>query len=205
KGRRDKARRKAYEASRVAGVGELGKKRSTRLLRLLAVLIVLGWAVSGWSATKIKDADCLTCHGDASFTTEENGRQVSLFVDQNKLKHSFHGRLFGCVDCHADVKSLAHEAPPKKITCEGCHQAAQQAYARSIHARQAKPGAASGATCVDCHGSAHEVVAPGNLDSPVNHANIPITCGRCHGQKFINSANGVSAQTFISYQESVHG
>ena len=189
----------------MAGVDELGEKGSARLLRFLAVLIVLGWAVSGWSAAKIKDADCLTCHGDASLASEENGKQVSLFVDQNKLKHSFHGRLFGCVDCHTDVKSLAHNTPPKKITCEGCHQAAQQAYARSMHAKVTKPGAASGATCFDCHGSAHEVVAPRNPDSPVNHANIPTTCGRCHGQKFINTANGVSAQTFVSYQESVHG
>ena len=60
-------------------------------------------------------------------TAEENGKQVSLFVDQDKLKHSFHGRLFGCVDCHTDVKTLAHDTPPKKITCAGCHQAAQQA------------------------------------------------------------------------------
>ena len=183
----------------------LGMKRGERLLGFFAVLVSIGWGASGWGAQKIKDADCLTCHGDASLTTEENGKQVSLYVDQNKLKHSFHGRLFGCVDCHTDVKSLAHETPPKKITCAGCHEAAQQAYARSMHAKATKPGAASGATCVDCHGGAHEILTPGNPASPVSHANIPATCGRCHGQKFITSANGVSAQTFVSYQESVHG
>ena len=41
--------------------------------------------------------------------------------------------------------------------------------------------------------------------SPVNHANIPATCGRCHGQKFLMESNGESAQAFISYQESIHG
>jgi cytochrome b subunit of formate dehydrogenase len=170
----------------------------------LAALIFIGWTVSGWGATKIKDSDCLACHGDASLTTEENGKQISLFVDQAKIKHSFHGRLFGCVDCHTDVTSLAHDTP-KKITCAGCHQAQQQAYMRSMHAKPTKPGAASGATCADCHGSAHEILTPGNPASTVNHANIPSTCGRCHGQKFITTANGVSAQTFVSYQESVHG
>jgi cytochrome b subunit of formate dehydrogenase len=165
----------------------------------------LATVTSCWAAPKIKDSDCLTCHGDSTLATDENGKHVSLFVDKDKLKHSFHGRLFGCVDCHTDVKSLAHDTTPKKITCAGCHEAAQQAYARSMHARPAKPGAASGATCEDCHGSAHQVLTPGNPASPVNHANIPITCGRCHGQKFIASANGVSAQTFVSYQESVHG
>src|SRR5271169_5638205 len=66
----------------------------------LAFLILLLWAPRCWGAPKIKDADCLTCHGDSTLTTEVNGKQVSLFVDRDKLKHSFHGRLFGCVDCH---------------------------------------------------------------------------------------------------------
>jgi hypothetical protein len=74
-----------------------------------------------------------------------------------------------------------------------------------MHAKASKPGVAAGATCVDCHGSAHAVLTPGDPASPVSHANIPSTCGRCHGQRFIASANGVSAQTFGSYQESVHG
>ena len=99
--------------------------RSSLLLQTMALflLVCLTSSPVARAAQKIKDADCLTCHGDASLITEENGRQVSLFVDQNKLKHSFHGRLFGCVDCHTDVKSLAHDAPPKKITCAGCHEA----------------------------------------------------------------------------------
>ncbi len=173
--------------------------------RQLALMTLLIGAPSSWAAQKLKDIDCLTCHGDSTLTTDENGKQVSLYVDKDKLKHSFHGRLFGCVDCHTDVKSLVHDAPPKKITCAGCHEAAQQAYARSMHAKPVKAGAALGATCVDCHGSAHETLTPGNPASPVNHANIPVTCGRCHGQKFITSSNGDSAQAFVSYQESVHG
>jgi cytochrome b subunit of formate dehydrogenase len=189
----------------MAGFIGLRNKRSDRLLRCLTGLIALGWAVSSFPATRIKDADCLTCHGEPSLSTEQNGRQISLYVDQSKLKHSFHGRLFGCVDCHTDVKSLAHETSPRKITCEGCHQAAQQAYARSMHARTARPGQPVGATCIDCHGGAHQILTPGDPASPVNHANVAITCGRCHGQKFITTANGVSAQTFVSYQESVHG
>ena len=183
----------------------LEKKGSVRLLRFLAALILLGWAASGWCAAKIKDVDCLTCHGDTSLTVDKNVKQVSLFVDQNKLKHSFHGRLFGCVDCHTDVKSLAHDTPPKKITCGGCHEPQQQAWMRSMHARPGKPGVASGATCVDCHGGAHEILTPGSPGSTVNHANIAITCGRCHGQRFITTASGVSSHTFTSYQESVHG
>jgi hypothetical protein len=55
--------------------------------------MLLAGSASIWGAPKIKDSDCLTCHGDSTLTTDENGSRVSLFVDKDKLKHSFHGRL----------------------------------------------------------------------------------------------------------------
>ena len=135
-----------------------------------------------------------------------NGKPESLYVDQEKLKHSVHGAMFSCVDCHTDVKSLAHDQPPKKITCAQCHADAQQAYAHSLHAQAGMPGNGSpAATCEDCHGGAHAMLAGDDPKSPVNHANIPATCGRCHGQKFLMESNGQSAQPFFSYQASVHG
>lgn len=153
---------------------------------------------------KLKDRDCLACHGDSTLTEDVNGKQISLFVDQNKLRKSIHGGMFSCVDCHTDVKSLAHETPPKKISCAGCHADAQAAWEHSNHAKltAAKTPAA---TCTDCHGAPHEVLATDDAHSPVSHANIPVTCGRCHGQKFLMESNGESAQPFLSYQESVHG
>ncbi|MFY9852931.1 MAG: cytochrome b/b6 domain-containing protein [Terracidiphilus sp.] len=133
-----------------------------------------------------------------------NGKQVSLFVDEGKLKHSIHGDMFACVDCHKDVKSLAHDTAPKKVRCAECHADAQEAYTHSLHASTYRAGG-PGANCQDCHGGAHEVLAASDAKSPVNHANIPVTCGRCHGQKFLMESTGESAQPFISYQDSVHG
>jgi len=75
---------------------------------------------------------------------------------------------------------------------------------QSLHAKVTHAGKVS-ADCLDCHGEAHAVLAGGAPDSPVNHAHIPATCGRCHGQKFLMESNGVSTQPFVSYQESVHG
>ena len=170
----------------------------------IAAFLFLG-AWNAYGAQKLKDEDCLACHSDATLTQDVNGKPVSLYVDQAKLKHSIHGAMFGCVDCHTDVKSLAHEKPPAKISCAGCHADAQQAYAHSLHAKDGKPGQTVAATCEDCHGGAHQVLASDDAKSPVNHANIPTTCGRCHGQKFLMESNGQSAQTFISYQQSVHG
>jgi cytochrome b subunit of formate dehydrogenase len=153
---------------------------------------------------KLKDEDCLACHSDSALTTDANGKQLSLYVDQNKLKHSIHGEMLSCVDCHQDVKTLIHESTPRKITCAQCHADAEAAYSHSLHAKAAKGGQAA-ANCQDCHGGAHEVLASADAQSPVNHSNIPVTCGRCHGQKFLMESNGVSNQPSISYQESVHG
>ncbi len=170
------------------------------------VLSLFFCACAACAEQKPKDKDCLGCHSDSTLTTEVNGKQISsrLYVDEGKLKHSVHGDLFACVDCHKDVKGLVHETAPKKVTCAECHADAQQAYAHSLHAK-AKQGAAPAANCQDCHGGAHEVLAAADAKSPVNHDNIPTTCGRCHGQKFLMESNGESGQTFVSYQQSVHG
>ncbi|MGD0156859.1 MAG: cytochrome b/b6 domain-containing protein [Terracidiphilus sp.] len=168
------------------------------------LFFLLAWASSAHAVQKLKDADCLTCHGDASLTEDVNGSAESISVDQSRFKHSIHGSMFRCVDCHTDVKSLAHEAPPKKITCSQCHADEGQGYAHGIHAQVTSKGKIP-ASCQDCHGDVHEIVSGDDPKSPVNHANIPATCGRCHGQTFLMESNGVSAQPFISYQASVHG
>jgi cytochrome b subunit of formate dehydrogenase len=177
---------------------------SRNILAQTLALSLIFFAFTARAEQKPKDKDCLACHSDATLTTEVNGKQVSLYVDESKMKHSIHGDLFACVDCHKDVKGLVHETTPKKITCAECHADAQQAYAHSLHSK-AKPGAAASANCQDCHGGAHEILAATDAKSPVNHDNIPTTCGRCHGQKFLMESNGESGQPFISYQQSVHG
>jgi cytochrome b subunit of formate dehydrogenase len=179
-------------------------KPAKNILALAALPCLLAGAFSARAQHKLSDQDCLTCHSDSTLTTEVNGKQVSLFVDEAKLKHSIHGDLFTCVDCHKDVKSLAHDTTPQKVTCAQCHADAQDAYAHSLHSKPAKNGGLA-ANCQDCHGGAHQILAATEASSPVNHANIPTTCGRCHGQKFLMESNGESAQPFLSYQESVHG
>jgi len=176
-----------------------------RILTQTLALSLLIWACPAHAQHKLKDSDCLACHSDPTLMTEVNGKSVSLRVDADKLKHSVHGALFSCVDCHTDVKSLAHESTPQKITCAQCHADAQEAYSHSLHAKRTKGSAAAAANCQDCHGGAHEILAADDPKSPVNHANIPTTCGRCHGQKFLMESNGESSQPFTSYQDSVHG
>jgi cytochrome b subunit of formate dehydrogenase len=176
-----------------------------RILCQTLVLSVLLWASAADAEHKPKDEDCLACHSDSTLTRDVNGKKVTLYVDSKKLKHSIHGTMFSCVDCHKDVKGLVHETTPQKITCTQCHADAKEAYSHSAHAKGNKPGKGPAANCENCHGGVHEILAVDNSESPVNHANIPVTCGRCHGQRFLMESSGVSAQPFISYQESVHG
>jgi cytochrome b subunit of formate dehydrogenase/nitrate/TMAO reductase-like tetraheme cytochrome c subunit len=174
---------------------------------LLASTLALSFLAASPAASaqhKLKNSDCLACHSDATLTKEVNGKPVSLFVDENKFKHSIHGSIFSCVDCHKDVKATLHETPPAKVRCAECHADSQQAYEHSLHSKNSQSGTVA-ANCEDCHGGAHEVMAASDAKSPVNRANIPGTCGRCHGQKFLMESNGQSTQPFVNYQESVHG
>ena len=149
--------------------------------------------------------ECLACHSDATLTHDENGKSVSLHVDPQTFKDSIHGSIFTCVDCHTDVKSAAHETTPKKITCAGCHADEQAAYDRSFHGKAVRGGNTRAASCVDCHGSAHELLPASDPKSRVHHANIPATCGSCHSQQFVMENSGLSLQMVASYQQSVHG
>ena len=178
---------------------------ASRTLTQALALSLLACAFTARAEHKLKDKDCLACHSDNTLTKDVNGKPASLFVDEAKFKHSIHGGMFACGDCHKDVKSLVHETPPQKVTCAQCHADAQEAYSHSLHAKASKAGQPVSANCQDCHGGAHEILAADDAKSPVNHANVPVTCGRCHGQKFLVEGNGESAQTFMSYQESVHG
>ena len=176
----------------------------SRFFTLSFVLFLFFWAAKANAAQKVKDEDCLACHSDATATTQIKGKTVSLFVDRAKFKHSIHGGMFACTDCHTDAKTLPH-GTLKSVGCNGCHADVQQAYTHSIHAHDGKPGQTAAATCQDCHNDVHTVLASSDPASPVHHDNIPGTCGHCHGQRFLMAASGVSAQPFLSYQDSVHG
>ncbi|HTZ95658.1 MAG TPA: cytochrome b/b6 domain-containing protein [Terriglobales bacterium] len=182
--------------------------RRARALALLSPLFLTLCAFAGQkpkALPKPTNDDCLACHGDQSLTHDVNGKPVSLFVDPAKFKDSMHGSMFQCVDCHTDLKTSPHETTPAKVSCATCHADQQAAYDRSFHAKAIQQGDKQAATCVDCHGSPHELLAAGDPKSKVNHANIPATCGTCHGQKFVMEASGHSAQPFVSYESSVHG
>ncbi len=180
-------------------------KRCGWLIALLLLLPVFAVAAGKpKTAAKMSNEECLACHNDATLTKDENGKQVSLHVDDAAFKASIHS-TFGCTDCHADIKAFPHDPTPVMPKCATCHSDEQAAYDHGIHAKAAAAGNTNVAKCQDCHGNVHTILPAGDPKSKVAHANIPQTCGACHGQKLVMSSSGVSSTTFNSYEQSVHG
>ena len=71
--------------------------------------------------------------------------------------------------------------------------------------RRQRRAIANVAKCQDCHGNVHEILPASDPKSKVAHANIPATCGACHGKQLVMASSGVSSAPFNSYEQSVHG
>jgi cytochrome b subunit of formate dehydrogenase len=166
--------------------------------------LLLGPGLALASGAPLQNSDCLACHGDQSLTATVNGKNVSLFVGEEGFQKSVHGVL-GCVDCHADVKSIPHNPGLTMPQCGSCHGNEVAAYSKSAHGKAAARGNAFAAGCENCHGEVHTMLTGTDPGSKVFHANIPATCGKCHQQSFVMRASGLSTQVFFSYQQSVHG
>jgi len=105
-----------------------------------------------------------------------------------------------CWDCHGSHGILPAKDPQSPVfklnlpqTCARCHsnpgltreyemkypEVASQ-YTDSIHGRALlKMGLIVAPSCNDCHG-VHAIKRDVDRDSPINHANVAKTCGKCH-------------------------
>ncbi|MBV8545074.1 MAG: cytochrome c3 family protein, partial [Acidobacteria bacterium] len=163
-------------------------------MRKLIIAAAFVFAAASANA-QMTNAECLACHDTPG---------MPQHVDAKKLAASVHAPL-DCTNCHADVKAYPHDPAPKPVDCASCHADSVAAWDNSLHAKAVKSGVARGAKCADCHGPAHEILPSSDPKSKTSHANIPATCSTCHGQKFVMSKAGLSAQAAISYQTSIHG
>jgi len=106
---------------------------------VLCFALLLITVAAAKTAPKMSNEDCLSCHNDSSLKKDENGKQVSLHVDDAKFKASIHSAL-GCTDCHSDIKALPHEPTPAKPVCATCHADQQTAYDHGVHGKAAAAG-----------------------------------------------------------------
>jgi cytochrome b subunit of formate dehydrogenase len=156
-------------------------------------------------------AQCVDCHdGQPSHQKAAKEYAASIHGMSKILGAS---AAANCADCHG-----AHDILPSKHidsrvfklnlpqTCAKCHsnagitkeylikspEAAAQ-YQDSIHGRALlKMGLVVAPSCGDCHG-VHDIKRHVDRDSPINHANVARTCGKCH------------LKTEEIYNKSVHG
>ena len=156
-------------------------------------------------ASPLPPPDCARCHGKeaADYATSIHG--VSHMLGASGAAN--------CWDCHGshDMLSVTNPASPVfkmnlPLTCARCHsnpgltkeyeinhpKAAAQ-YLDSIHGQALlKMGLIVAPSCDDCHG-VHDIKRAVDRDSPINHANVARTCGKCH--------YGVEK----TYDQSIHG
>ena len=176
-------------------------------MRILRFLAVVGLSLlPAVGARALDNADCFACHSDKELVKSNAvGKVVSLFVDEKKYGESIHAKNL-CTSCHADITDLPHAETHKPVACSQCHRVEADIYLKSDHGQALHKGVAEAASCRDCHGSAHELLNYRNTASPVYRANLPATCGRCHGKTAeMEKFHLRERSPIVSYEQSVHG
>ncbi|HSD64830.1 MAG TPA: cytochrome b/b6 domain-containing protein [Ignavibacteriaceae bacterium] len=128
-------------------------------------------------------------------TMEKNGKEVSLYVNQDIFQHSAHGKL-NCISCHIgfNPEDVPHKEKIEPINCLTCHTDAKAIHA--FHPQMlTKANGVSGTqdvSCKNCHGT-HDVSPIKNPDGKWGKKNLITSCGSCHKEakeKFVLSEHG---------------
>ncbi len=140
---------------------------------------------------------CLSCHGEETDDFPH--------VDAKEFGASIHGKNL-CISCHTDAKEVPHKDKLAPVYCATCHRIESGIYMDSDHGRALSKGISEAATCTSCHGKTHSLLSSRNPASPVNHQNIPKTCGNCHADtEKMSKFRLTEKEPLDSYLHSVHG
>jgi cytochrome c3-like protein len=158
-------------------------------------------------AEKLARVTCATCHDQASSAFDAG------IHAQARRQAPGSSVAATCVDCHTTHEIRSAKDPESRTyplnlpdTCGRCHgdpSIIQQGgiragnvadlYRDSIHGRAvSRSGLLVAANCTSCHGS-HDIRPKDDAHSRVYRANVPSTCGACHG--------GIKTQ----FEAGVHG
>jgi len=101
-----------------------------------------------------------------------------------------------CGNCHADVERMnPYGIPTDQLS----------AYWTSGHGKTLKKtGDDRVAVCIDCHGS-HDIFKTNEVTSRTYPANVPETCGQCHGNAELMGDFDLPEAIVDEYRRSVHG
>ena len=141
------------------------------------------------------DISCVSCHGGDPAAFEKKD-------DAHAAAKGFRGKMSrkdvveSCGNCHADVV---------RMRPFGLRTDALAEYRVSHHGKAVlEKGDADAAICTDCHG-VHDVRRVKDPISPTWRANVPSTCGRCHGDETMMKRHGIQSHPVTDYAGSVHG
>lgn len=182
-----------------------------------ALFVLVLFAVPAYAEDETPPSSCVTCHAKE---TDELGPSA----------HGQHG--ISCHECHGgdpaqSDKALAKAAatgyigiPDKRETvqaCGSCHSDVEYMnpyglrtdqlalYKTSHHGKKlADENNERVAVCSDCHG-AHDILPISDPQSRVYPANIPQTCGKCHGDPKVMEGSGFSTEVYKDWRHGVHG
>ncbi|MGB7770056.1 MAG: hypothetical protein WBN22_14570 [Verrucomicrobiia bacterium] len=143
-------------------------------------------------ADHLPPPDCGACHQDEAKAYATSIHGVSHMLGSSGAAE--------CWDCHGSHGIIPVNNPASPVfkmnlplTCAKCHSNpgltkeyqiqypnAASEYIDSIHGQALiKMGLIVAPSCDDCHG-VHDIKRAVDRDSPINHANIAKTCGKCH-------------------------
>jgi hypothetical protein len=161
-------------------------------------------------ADKLARVDCSTCHADP---VEAYGKGVHA-----EARTAGNKSAARCTDCHGmhDIRSSRDKSSPTyplnlPNMCGKCHgdQKIIKAggikigdvfakYHDSIHGKALeRSGLLVSAKCTDCHGN-HEIRRKSDPLGGVFRANVPATCGKCHGGIQALYASGIHGSKLAS-------
>jgi predicted CXXCH cytochrome family protein len=130
---------------------------------------------------------CVSCHGGDDRSLERGVAHGAGF--RGRPARAAIPAL--CASCHAnEARMRPYNLPVDQYAL----------YQTSGHGVRLARGEAKVAVCSDCHG-AHDILSPSDPGSRVFPANIPRTCGRCHGDTTVVSRENA---VFADYSRSVH-
>lgn len=181
-------------------------------------LAVLWISASAGPQAQLANQECMKCHGEQWITEmrpealaamvripegespvlRERDNLAGLYIDTEAFKQSAHAGI-GCAQCHPGIERLPHYQRLPAIACSDCHTDSQRTLINSVHAAEDTSLQLNLPACVDCHGSAHEVM---QVDVPRSYSQateFTRHCESCH-------QDGMGGEDYAAtYRENVHG
>ena len=160
-------------------------------------------------------ANCQSCHGSHGILSHKDPASPTFKANipktcgtcHAKINDNYQGSAHGhavaagnfkapvCTDCHTAHAILQPTESEFRMQstpiCGSCHKEKLSTYRDTFHSQLGSLGGyVETARCWDCHG-AHEIYPTADPRSPINKANLVVTCGKCH-----SGAN----LSFVQYQ-----